>query len=508
MTNDNIILETRNITKFFPPNIYANYKINFNLKEGEIHALLGENGAGKTTLMRILFGELTPDEGEIYIKGKRARIKSPRDAISYKIWMGHQHFRLVENLTVTENIALGLANKIIHPEKEVESKIKEIMETYELRVDINAKIWQLSTGEKQRVEILKALYAGSKILILDEPTSVLTPLERERFFKVLKKLKENGTSIIFITHKLDEAMKSDRITVLRKGKLIATVYPNEIDKNELVKMMIGKNISFLTTKNKRSISNKKVLNVKNLWVLGDRGVYAVQGATFELKKGEILGIAGVAGNGQKELAEAIVGLRPISKGEIYICEKNITNKPTRFIYDNGVAFIPEDRIGTGVIIDLSVIDNFILKTYYLPEYTKHKIFIQYNKFLNTFNDAVKKYGIIVPNPYFPVKTLSGGNIQKLILARELSKKHKLIIALHPTYGLDVATTNAVRKTLLEESMRGTSILLISEDLEEIFLLSDKIAVMYRGKIVGVFEKEKADLHTIGLLMAGEEIRGV
>ncbi len=507
MQSNKIILETKNITKFFPPNIYANYKVNFKLREKEIHALLGENGAGKTTLMRILFGELNPDEGEIYVKGKRVEIKSPKDAIMNKIWMVHQHFRLVENLTVTENIALGLAKKIVHPEKEIQEKLKKIMDTYELHIDINAKIWQLSTGEKQRVEILKALYAGAEILILDEPTSVLTPLEREVFFNVLRKLKENGTSIIFITHKLDEALKSDRITVLRKGKVVGTVNPNEIDENELVYMMLGKQISFVTSKKRKNIGSKKILDIQDLWVLGDKGIFAVRGASFDIREGEILGIAGVAGNGQKELAEAIVGLRRIIKGKVYICDKDITNESTRYIYDNGVAFIPEDRIGTGIVSEMSVVENFILKSYYLPEFTDHKIFIRYDKVEETFSYAVKQYGIVVPNPSFPVRTLSGGNIQKLILARELSRKHRLIIALHPTYGLDVATTNSVRKILINESIRGTSVLLISEDLEEIFLLSDRIAVMYRGKIVGIFDKNEADIETIGLLMAGSNLRG-
>lgn len=502
------ILETKNITKFFPPNIYANYKINFNLRKGEIHALLGENGAGKTTFMRILYGELKPDEGEIYIRGKKIEFKSPRDAILHKIWMVHQHFRLVENLTVMENIALGLSHRIVQPEKEVSPKLRKLIEAYNLDVDINVKIWQLSTGEKQKVEILKALYAGAEIFILDEPTSVLTPVEREVFFKILERLKRNGASIIFITHKLEEALRSDRISVLRKGRLIGTFYPDEVTEKELVQMMVGKEINsmFFSQRMPEKTIGRKILEVKDLWVLGDKGLYSVQRANLEIREGEILGIAGVAGNGQKELAEAIVGLRPVTKGKIYIDGVDVTNKPTRYIYDIGVAFIPEDRVGTGIVPDLSVLDNFILKTYYKPEYTRHKIFLKYSQLSRELKEAVSKYCIMIPDPDFPARTLSGGNIQKLILARELSRKHKLVIALHPTYGLDVATTNMVREILFKESLKGTSILLISEDLEELFMLSDRIAVMYRGKIMGTFDRDEANLETIGFLMAGKNVK--
>lgn len=502
---EDVVLEARNITKFFPPNIYANRGVCFTLRRGEIHVLLGENGAGKTTFVRMLFGELKPDEGEIYVKGEKVEFRSPRDAIARKIWMIHQHFRLVENLTVGENVALGLAGRLVFPEREVKPRLVELMERYGLEVDPDALIWQLSAGEKQRVEILKALYAGAEILILDEPTSILTPAERRRFFQILKELKRQGVSIIFITHKLDEALKGDRITVLRRGRVVATVEPSNISEEELVKMMVGEDVRRLElplTRSKASRKEKPVLEVRNVWVMGDRGVYAVKGVSLEVYEGEIVGIAGVAGNGQKELAEAIAGLRRVERGEILIAGVNVSNKNARFVAELGTAFIPEDRIGTGIVPDLSVLDNFMLKLYYRREFTKRKLIIRYDLLMRELEKAVKRYCIKVPSPYYPVRTLSGGNIQKLIIARELAKKHRLIVALHPTYGLDVATTAAVRKILLEESVKGSAILLVSEDLEELLELSDRIAVMHEGKIVGVFGSEEASLEAIGRLMAG------
>ena len=502
---EEVVLEAKNITKFFPPNILANYRINFSLRKGEVHVLLGENGAGKSTLARILYGECKPDEGEIYVRGRRVVLKSPRDAIKHGIGMVHQHFRLVESLTVAENIALGFSRNIINPVKEVREKILELSKKYGLKVDPDAYIWQLSTGEKQRVEILKILYTGAKILILDEPTSVLSPIEREALFEVIEKLKSEGCSIIFITHKLGEAMRGDRITVLRRGRVVATLTPNETCEEELAKLMVGYKLKLGNYVRREVKDNDVVLKVEDLWVKSDRGYYAVKGVSFEVRSGEIFGIAGVAGNGQRELVEALTGLRKIEKGRVVIMGKPLNGMDARSIAELGVAHIPEDRINTGLAPYLTLLENYLLRKYYKSEY-RNGVFINYEKASRELYEAIREYNIKTPGINVPVIMLSGGNMQKLILARELSEKPRLIIAAHPTYGLDIATTEFVRRILVEERNRGAGILLVSEDLEEVLELSDRVAVMYEGKILGVFYTSRINIEEVGLMMAGKVVK--
>ncbi len=500
------IVEMRGIVKTFP-GVVANDHINFEVRAGEIHALLGENGAGKTTLMNILYGIYQPNEGEIYIRGKRVEIRSPRDAMHLGIGMVHQHFMLIEKHTVVENIALGFATKFLFPTKEISRKIREFSEKYGLTVDPNAYIWQLSAGEQQRVEIIKALYRGADILILDEPTSVLTPKEIDELFSILKRMKEEGKAIIFITHKLDEVFAiSDRVTVLRRGKVIGKLKTAETNKKELARLMVGREVLFRLEREAVK-KGKTVLEVIDLYALNDKGLPALKGVSFTIAEGEILGLAGVAGNGQKELVEVLTGLRKAEKGKVLIRGVDVTNASPRRIAELGVAHIPEERLKHGLVPNMSVAENLILKQYYKQPYCD-KFFIDRKKVLENANKLIEEFNIMTPSPITPAKLLSGGNIQRLILARELAGSPDVIIAAHPTYGLDVGATEYIRKILLRERKRGSAILLVSEDLEEIMALSDRIAVMFEGEIMGILPAEKASLEDIGLMMAGAKRMGV
>ncbi len=503
------ILEMRNITKRFP-GVVANDRVNFEVKAGEVHALLGENGAGKTTLMNILYGLYQPDEGEIYIKGEHVEISSPRDAIDLGVGMVHQHFMLVDVFTVAENIVLGLDElKPIIPIDEIAKSIEEYSKRYGLTVDPYAKIWQLSAGEKQRVEIIKALYRGADILILDEPTSVLAQSEIKPFFEILRKMVSEGKSIIFITHKLEEVMAvSDRVTVLRRGKVIGTMNTSETNEKELARMMVGREVIFRLEK-KKTKKGKVILEVKNLRTLNDKGIEALRGISFKVHEGEIFGIAGVAGNGQRELVEVITGLRKATAGNVIIMGEDVTNKGAREILDKNVAHVPEERIEMGIVPNMSVAENLILKYYRKAPFSKalfnnDKFRLLLNlDYINDFAEKlIKEYDIMTPSIYTPAKLLSGGNIQKLILARELSSRPKLVIAAHPTYGLDVGATEYIRRILLREREQGNAILLVSEDLEEILTLSDRVAVIFEGEFMGVVDAEKANLEDIGLMMTG------
>ena len=500
------IVEMKGIVKKFP-GVVANDHIDFEVREGEIHALLGENGAGKTTLMNILYGIYQPDEGEIYIRGRKVEIRSPRDAMRLGIGMVHQHFMLVEKHTVAENIALGFASKFFFPTEEVALKIREFSEKYGLTVDPDAYIWQLSAGEQQRVEIIKALYRGADILILDEPTSVLTPREINELFSILKRMKDEGKAIIFITHKLDEVFAiSDRVTVLRKGKVIGKLRTSETNKRELARLMVGREVLFRLKRTEVKKGNV-VLEVIDLHALDDRGLPALKGVSFSIREGEILGLAGVAGNGQKELVEVLTGLRKAEKGRVLIRGIDVTNASPREIAELGVAHIPEERLKHGLVPNMSVAENLILKRYYKPPYCE-KFFIDRRKVIEDANKLIEEFNIVTPSPLTPAKLLSGGNIQRLILARELASSPSLIIAAHPTYGLDVGATEYIRKILLNERERGSAILLVSEDLEEIMELSDRVAVMFEGEIMGILPVEKANLEDIGLMMAGAKRMGV
>ena len=496
-----VVIRMEGIVKRFP-DVVANDHIDFEVKAGEIHALLGENGAGKTTLMNILYGIYRPDEGKIYVRGERAEVKSPRDAIDLGLGMVHQHFMLVHPHTVAENIALGLSSsKFLFPVREVEKGVAELSERYGLKIDSKAKIWQLSVGEQQRVEIIKALYRGAQVLILDEPTSVLTPSETRDLFKTLRRIAEEGRSIIFITHKLDEAMEiSDRITVLRQGKVVATVRASETNKRELARMMVGREVLFRLEK-KPVKRGEVVLEVKNLHALNDKGLPAIKGISFTVSQGEILGIAGVAGNGQRELVEVITGLRKATEGKVLILGQDRTNRSPKEVIEMRVAHIPEERIRMGLIPNMSVAENLILKNYRESPFS-NKLFLNLTVIDQKAEKLISEYNIVTPSKKTQAKLLSGGNIQRLILARELCEEPRLIVAAHPTYGLDVGATEYIRTLLLKQREEGAAVLLVSEDLEEIMSLSDRIAVMFEGGFMGIVPAESAEVEEIGLMMAG------
>lgn len=491
------------ITKRFP-GVLANNHINLEVHQGEIHALLGENGAGKSTLMNVLSGLYRPDKGEIRIYGKPVMLRSPRHAIQQGIGMVHQHFMLVEMLTVAENVTLGLESpRFFLKLPQTEQKITELATRYGLRVDPRARIWQLSVGEQQRVEIIKMLYRGARILILDEPTAVLTPGEVEELFKVLRRMADEGHSVIFISHKLEEVLAiSDRITVLRKGGVVATVETAKTHQAELARLMVGREVLFQVEKREIGKGNT-VLEVVRLHAQNDKGLLALRGVSLSIQAGEILGIAGVAGNGQRELAEVITGLRAATGGQVLICRSDLTNCSPRQVIEQGVSHIPEDRLGTGLVPNLAISDNAILKQYRQPPLS-HGPFLNYPS-INTFTDnLIALYDIQTPSRRTAVKLLSGGNLQKTIIGREITTQPLLMVAVHPTRGLDVGATESVRKILLEQRERGAAILLISEDLHELLQLADRIAVMYEGEIMGAVPAEEAKLEDISLMMAGSE----
>ncbi len=492
------LLEMRNIVKRFG-NLVANDHVNFEVKKGEIHGLLGENGAGKTTLMNILYGIYQPDEGEIIFEGKKVRFRSPKDAISAGIGMVHQHFMLVPRMNVLQNIVLGYrtpSDPLIN-QRWVEEKVESLSEKYGIDVSLYEVIMNLSVGEEQRVEILKALFRDIKLLILDEPTAVLTPQEVDSLFYALKSMTKGGLTIIFITHKLKEALKvTDRITVLRRGKNVGTVITKETNERELTRMMVGRDVELEVTKPYVE-PGKEVLKVENLWVKNDRGEYAVKGVTFTIREGEIFGIAGVSGNGQKELEEAIAGLRKVDRGRILLDGRDITKLG---VDKRGeIAYIPENRIGVGLAPSLTVLENLMLKDF--RNYRK-AISLDFEKMEERARELIEEFSVKVASLHAPASTLSGGNIQRLILAREFSRNPRVIIASQPTRGLDVAGIDYVRRRLVESAMSGSSILLISEDLDEIFQLSDRIAVMYEGEIRSILDRERADYEKVGYLMGG------
>jgi len=497
------IIEMRGITKRFP-GVLANDHIDFDLRAGEIHALLGENGAGKTTLMNILYGLYSPDEGTILVQDKPVTIKSPRDAIELGIGMVHQHFMLIPTMTVTENIILGLKSprEPLLELHQAEKHVAELSEMYKLKVNPNARIEQLSMGERQRVEILKALYRKVRVLILDEPTSVLTPQETEDLFKTLRSMVKQGLTIVFITHKLREAIRiSDRVTVLRRGKVVARKDTKMTNTVELAKLMVGREV-FTDIEKEGTKKGKTALEIKNLSAMGDKGLLALKNVSLSIHEGEILGIAGVSGNGQRELAEVITGMRKAIEGKVYIFGNDVTNLPPKKIIEHGVGHIPEDRLGIGVIPDFSIAENFMLEIRSTPLFVKRRYFLNRDKIRKYAERLIKEYDIAIPSIDAPAKNLSGGNLQRLILAKVLSRNPKVLIAAHPTSGLDVAGTEFIHKKLLEQREKGVAILLISEDLNEIMSLSDRIAVIYEGRIVGIVPASKAKIQEIGLMMTG------
>ncbi len=497
-------LVLRNITKTFP-GVVANDHVTLDVRSGEVHALLGENGAGKTTLMNIIYGIYQPETGEILIHGRAVRIRSPRDAIAHGIGMVPQHFLLVRRHTVAENIALGLpGTNFLFPLQQVEEKIRDLADRYGLAVNPRASIWQLSAGEQQRVEILKALIRGAEILVLDEPTSILTPQEAKGLFAVLERMKEEGHAVIFITHKLDEVMEiADRVTVLRRGRAIDTLPVAQTDKRTLALMMVGREVEFRLTKTPKSPQGE-ALAVVELWAQNDRGLPALRGISLTVQRGEIVGIAGVAGNGQRELVEVITGLRPAQRGRVRVLGSDLTNHPVRERSEAGLAHVPEDRLRMGVVPVMSVAQNLALRRYRYPPFSQGPL-LNLAAMDHFARQMIAEYGITTPGPQTPVRLLSGGNIQKLILARELSGEPGLIVAAHPTSGLDVAATELVHSLLLRRRTAGAGVLLVSEDLEEILGLSDRIAVIYDGAIVGTLSAGAAAPETLGLMMAGQQL---
>ena len=501
------VVELKNITKRFA-NVVANDNIDFSLRHGEIHALLGENGAGKSTLMNILSGRYRPESGKIYVNGKEVIFKSPRDAINAGIGMIHQHFMLVSAHTVLDNIIMGMRLPTFLHRKKLQKDIAEFCQGHDFNINLKARIWQLSVGEQQNVEIIKTLYQGAEILILDEPTSVLTPQESETLFKILKAMRDRGYSIIFISHKLDEVLAiSDRITVLRKGKLVDTVFSEGVQKKDLAKLMVSKDVLFdsvwsakiefsqapIRAKTEFSHS-REILRIEKISAKNDRGLMALNHLSLSLLSGEILGIAGVTGNGQTELAEVTYGLRKVESGKIYICGQDICHKTVKEIVEMGVGYIPADRIGVGSVANLDITDNILLRCY-----DEFPIFDRTT--LNDYSEELaKKFAVVYSTLSSPVKHLSGGNLQKLIIARELRDIPQLLIAVYPTRGLDVGAIEYIRNVLIHYKSQGCAILFISEDLDELLAVSDRLAVIYEGKLT--FMDEDTDVNQIGLAMAG------
>jgi simple sugar transport system ATP-binding protein len=496
------VLRLEKICKTFP-GVVANDGVDLEIREGEIHALLGENGAGKTTLMNCVYGVYRPDSGRIIWKGQPVEIHQARDAIALGIGMVHQHFMLVPPLTVAENVVLGLPSprEPLLDLAAVEFKIRELGGQYGLHVDPQAKIWQLPVGVQQRVEIVKALYRQAELLILDEPTAVLTPGEVEDLFKVLKGLTGRGLSIIFITHKLEEVMAvCDRVTVLRDGRVVDTVDRADTDKHQLAKMMVGREV-FLNIEKPVVQSGQVVLSVQNLSALSDRDLPALKNVSFEVRRGEILGVAGVDGNGQTELVETITGLRAATGGRVSVLNQDATNRSPRDILAMGVSYIPADRQHIGLLLDFSVSENLIGKEFCSPPFARRG-FLQKEVIDRFVDDCIRLFDIRTPTSQLKAKLLSGGNQQKTVLARELSRRPNLVVAAQPTRGLDVGATEYVRQQMIAARGEGTAILLISTELEEILSLSDRIAVMYEGEIMGILPAGQADVHEIGLMMAG------
>lgn len=515
------LVELKKITKRFP-GVLANDRVDLTLHPGEVHGLLGENGAGKTTLMNILFGLYRPDEGEIWIDGKAASFHSPADAISRGIGMVHQHFKLVQPFSVTENVILGMPGSFFIDQQAAQAQVAAVAEKYGLKIDPAARIQQLSVGEQQRVEILSSLYRGAEVLILDEPTAVLTPQEAEILSDGLRKMAGQGKSIVFISHKLEEVLKlTQRVTVLRSGRVVFSAMTNETNKAELAREMIGHDLASLHGEQKASIlalagaeqaahleeakqaqgPKEVILQVENLSVLDERGLLAVQGMNLTLHAGEILGIAGVDGNGQHELVEAIARLRPIQSGRLIIQNQEATHWQTHDFINYQASYITDDRQHEGLILDFDLGKNATLKIFEKPPFSK-KGLLQFENIRAFTQKLISDFDVRAPGPAVNAATLSGGNQQKLILARELSQAPHLILANKPTRGLDIGAAAYINQKLLDERDKGNAILLISADLDELLLLSDRILVMYNGHSMGVLQAGQAEIQKIGLMMAG------
>ncbi|MZP29223.1 ATP-binding cassette domain-containing protein [Heliobacterium undosum] len=496
-------LEMRDITKRFP-GVLSNDRVNIEVRAGEVLALLGENGAGKTTLMNVLYGLYAPEEGQILLNGRPVTIGSPKKAIELGIGMVHQHFMLVPTLTVAENVALGLEGQGIFLKlNDVSDRIRAISAEYGITVNPDAYVWQLSVGEQQRVEIVKALFRGASLLILDEPTAVLTPQEAEELVKVLRRMAERGGALIIISHKLHEVMAvSDRVTVLRDGRVAATLRTADTSPEELAQQMVGREMHVWERQPAKAVG-QALLELRNLTATSDKGTPALRGVDLNIRAGEIVGIAGVSGNGQKELAEVIAGLRAVTGGEVLLKGRNVANCSPREILKAGLGYVPEDRLHVGTIPSFSNWENLILKDHGDAPYAR-RFMLQGKTIREICGRLIGDYGVKTPDQDTWTGRLSGGNIQRLILAREITREPAVLVAAYPTRGLDIGATEYVHTKLMEIRDKGMGILLISEDLEELMNLSDRIAVLYEGRLVAVMDGAEADENRLGLLMAGME----
>lgn len=502
-----MLLELSHITKSFG-DLVANDDISLDVRQGEVHALLGENGAGKTTLMNILYGLHHPNSGEIRLRGEVVHIHSPRDAIRLRIGMVHQHFMLIPNLTVVENVILGqpAPREPLLDLRQAADALRQLADRYGLQVEPGARVCDLPVGVQQRVEILKSLARGADLLILDEPTAVLSPLEVQDFFRVLKTLVEQGLSVILISHKLDEVLEvSDRITVLRRGQKVTTMSTSEANKQLLADLMVGKEV---ITQVERPVHQPGavVLKAQGLRVLGGSGRPALRDVDLTIHGGEIVGIAGVDGNGQQELAEALVGLRPTSSGQIWINGHDLTHHPPAAFLRQGVSYIPADRQKVGLILDFSVQDNLVIKAIDRSPFARRGM-LQLGAIAAFARQVIQRYDIRASSETRLVRQLSGGNQQKVALAREIEEQPNLLIAMHPTRGLDIGAMQYIQQKILEQRARGVAVLLISTELEEILALSDRILVLFRGEIMGCISSTEARLSLIAAMMLGERVSG-
>ncbi len=501
-------LEMRGIVKKFP-GVLANDHVDFDVKAGEIHALLGENGAGKSTLMKVLYGLYQPDSGEILLNGEVIKINSPTDSIAHGIGMIHQHFMLVDNLSVAQNVALGLkSTREPRLDLDVVSKrIVDLAEKYGLQVDPRAIISKLAVGERQRVEIVKALYRGAALLVLDEPTAVLTPQEVDDIFVIFRQMARDGHALIFISHKLDEIIDlTDRVTVLRDGRAIGTRPTAGVTKRDLANMMVGREVLLERVRVAREVGEVR-LQIKGVTAINEDEKQVLKGIDFEVRSGEIVAVAGVSGNGQRQLAECIAGLFPVKGGQIKLEDKDVTNLPTAAILAAGLSYIPEERMHDGVIKNFSVAENLVLQDHVNKPYS-NGLFLNFKKIESHAQDMITDFDIKTPSKDTPIKNLSGGNIQKLILARELSRRPRVLIAAQPTRGVDIGATEYIHNQLLLQRAEGLATLLISEDLDEVQALSDRIVVMYGGEIMGIVNSKEASVEELGLMMAGESLEKV
>lgn len=495
-------LEMRGITKHFP-GVLASDHVDFDVTSGEVHALLGENGAGKSTLMKILYGMYHPDHGEILVNGKPVTIASPTDAINLGIGMIHQHFMLVQTLTVAENVALGLPSSrgLLTDLDHVSKRIVELADIYGLKMDPEAYIWQLSVGQQQRVEIIKALYRGAALLILDEPTAVLTPQEVDELFIIMRQMVKDGHALIFISHKLHEVVEiSNRVTVLRDGRKIGTRPTSETTKQGLANWMVGREVGFAPDRGMVECGEIR-LELENISCGSDRGTPGLRDVSLAVHSGEILGIAGVSGNGQRELAEVITGLRKNTSGRVKLEREDVTGFQAAQLTERMLSYIPEERMRDAMIKEFTVAENMILREHHKQPYSRYG-FLGLQEIARHSKGLISKFQVKTPSEDTPVRNLSGGNIQKVVLARELSRQPRAIIAAQPTRGLDIGATEYVREQLLIQRREGAAILLISEDLDEILALSDRIAVLYEGQIMDIVSRESATPEKLGLLMAG------